>query len=202
MVIKGILVVAGHSKHYPGAKAYNGMMEHYYTTKVQKDIVIELKNYAVEVFTDYEGMSLPSVIAWVNKVIRTGYIVIDIHFNNNNPSASGTEIFIHKKSNRWVREVATRISNNLSAAQGIPLRRYKSNRDYKYPEESFRGQLGIIENTIFKSSLAPVFLPEICFLNEKDMNNFDSKLVAKTIVNSLDLRVKLTCQDPKTEKRV
>lgn len=202
MVVKGIICIAGHYLDRPGAKSYKGDYEHDYTTLVQREIHKELKKYAVEVLLDDEKKNLTQIVSWANVHIKPGWVIIDIHFNNNIPSASGTEVFIHDKSSVWVRRTASRMANNLSVDQGIPLRRYLHSRDYKYPQESFIGQLGIVERVLIDNAVAPVFLPEICFLNQRDLKNFNPSLVAKSIVKSLDLRVKLTCQDPKTEKRV
>lgn len=202
MIVKGIIVLAGHSTRHPGAIAHNGEHEHHYTRLVQQKVISLLKPYAVDVVTEDENMPLGKVIKWVNSKVKKGWIVIDIHFNNNNPAASGTEIFINQNSNQFTRKTASKMVNNLAAEQNLPLRRYMGNRDYKYPKESARGQLAVIERVLLDDSPVPVFLPEICFLNKHDMQNFNPITPARAIVGALELRARLTCQDPKTEKRV
>lgn len=202
MKIKGVFVIAGHSVKSPGALGYDGTYEHIRTTSLQRKIVEKLRNYAVGVMVDDETMPLSSVVSWVNKNVRAGWVIIDLHFNNNFPGATGTEIFVAENSEPWLLETAERMVEAISKAQGIRVRMFDSSRKYKFPKESARGQLAIIEKTILEGTNPPTLLPEICFLNNIDLPKYNEDKVAEAIVTSLNLPTWIGDLDPKTEKRV
>ncbi len=164
--------IAGHSKDSPGARAYNGSYEHDYTTMLQRYIVREHINRYVEsgrgdIVTDDEKLSLSRVIEYVNANAKRGDYGIDLHFNNNNPHATGTEGFVSPHTTEKNKQIATNILLQTSKIVNIPLRRYVPQRAYKYPEESHLGRLAIIQDTKI-----PFFLYEGCFLNETDLSKF------------------------------
>jgi len=202
MKIKGVFVIAGHNKGLPGALGYDGTYEHVRTTDLQRKIVERLRNYAVGVMVDDETLPLSSVVSWINKNIKVGWIIIDLHFNNNFPGATGTEIFVAENSEPWLLETAERMVEALSKTQGIKIRVADSKRKYKFPKESAKGQLAIIEKTVLEDTNPPVLLPEICFLNNLDLPKYNADKVADAIVESLNLPKWISDNDPKTEKRV
>lgn len=202
MEIKGVFVIAGHSKSSPGALGYDGTYEHVRTTDLQRRIAERLRNYAVGVMVDDETMPLSSVVKWINKNVRAGWVIMDLHFNNNFPGATGTEIYIAENSEFWLTELAEHMVESISKAQGIRVRTSSGNRKYKFPKESARGQLAIIEKTILEDTNPPVLLPEICFLNNVDLPKYNPDRVADAIVESLNLPAWIGDLDPKTEKRV
>jgi len=187
MKIKGIFVIAGHSVGSPGALGYDGVYEYIRTRSLQKKVVEKLHKYPVDVMVDDENMSLFSVVDWINKNIIPGWIVIEFHFNNNFPGATGTEIFVSENSEPWLLEIANKMVDEISRAQGIPVRVPNPNRKYKFPKESARGQLAIIEKTKLNGKNAPVILSEICFLNNIDLPKYNEDKVADAIVRSLNL---------------
>ncbi len=161
-----MIVIAGHSYHSPGALAYDGLYEHHYTLDLQHRIRL-MDNTIV---MDCEWNSLTRVIRWVNGIAHLHSHLIDIHFNNNNPNASGTEVFVHPHTSRENKLRADRIAQQISKTLDIPLRRWSPGRDHKYPSESARGRLGIIERTKL-----PAILVEVCFLNSSDMQKYKGK---------------------------
>lgn len=164
-----IYCIAGHCADEQGALAHNGVYEHYYTHEQQRLIashypVIELEGSIV---LDDESLSLKQVIDAVNGNSRRGDYGLDLHFNNNNPRASGVEAFVSPYTTEVNRRIAKIIVNEISNIINIPVRRYVARRDYKYPPESPRGRLGIIERTKI-----PFILLETCFLNTFDLPKY------------------------------
>lgn len=167
-----LYVIAGHTVESPGALAYNGRGEHSYTQEQQNLIsakwpVMEMEGSAV---LDNDSMSLSRVIEAVNGNSKRGDYGIDLHFNNNNPEATGVEIFVSPRTTQVNRKIATDIVNGVSGILKIPVRRWVGRRDYKYPTESPRGRLGIIEQTKI-----PIVLLETCFLNSHDLTRYEAK---------------------------
>lgn len=165
-----IYAIAGHSKTHPGAIAHDGTTEHQHTTDFQQLFV--KKNQRLNICTDDESFSLSQVITWINKNLGPNDYVLDFHFNNNNPDATGTEVFIHENAPAHVRELASEIVTMISQVTGLRIRRYQGDRIYKYPKESAIGTLGIIEKILIEHSTAPVILIEFCFLNQRDMAQY------------------------------
>ena len=197
-----VFVIAGHSVTSQGAKGYDGEMEYLKTKELQQAVVDELLGKAVEVITDRPEQTLREVVDFLNIVMQEGDLAIDIHFNNNNPSATGTEIFIHKDSPQFFREIAARVVNAVADAQGLKVRRYVRSRDYKYPHESARGTLALIDKVFVEDKPATVMLVEVCFMNQSDMEKYDKEKVAKALVKALELPDYIGDLDPKTEKTV
>lgn len=177
-----LLNIAGHSIHQKGAKAFNGKFEHDYTRDLQKRVTklaseltlvgdtIKPKWVVVE---DCETLSLHQVINSIGDKGRG----IDIHFNNNNPAASGTETIINENTSQENKILAINISKAISDELGI------RNRGVKLESESHLGVLGILSKTKI-----PVIIIEVCFLNERDMNKYigNEDKVARAIVNELN----------------
>lgn len=187
MKIKGVFVIAGHSKSSPGALGYDGTYEHVRTTDLQRRIANKLRDYSVGVMVDDETMPLSSVVSWINKNIKNGWLIIDLHFNNNFPGATGTEIFVAENSEPWLLEIAERMVEAVAKAQGIRVRTADGGRKYKFPKESARGTLAIIEKTILEETNPPAILVEVCFLNNIDLPKYNPDKVAGAIVESLNL---------------
>lgn len=181
---KKIFIIAGHSKSAPGAMGYDGITEHERTTKLQELVVQGIDNAQSSFGTDMgvevddDGLSLSRVVNWINQESIPGSLGIDIHFNNNNPKATGTEIIVHPNTSAENKRRATWIVNNVSRVIDIPLRRRQSGRDYIFPSETYVGKLAIIEKIKI-----PMILLEVCFLNERDLTKYNGKeeLVAHII---------------------
>ena len=166
-----LFVIAGHSKKSPGALAYNGVYEHHYTSEAQrllaqKHTIIQMEG---SVILDQEDLILSEVIRYINGNARPEDYGIDIHFNNNNPRASGSEGFVSPYTTRTNRVIASTIITEGAKILNIPVRRWIPQRDYKYPTESHLGKLAIIEQTKI-----PFFLYEPCFLNDRDLPKYES----------------------------
>ncbi|NBK22749.1 MAG: N-acetylmuramoyl-L-alanine amidase, partial [Spirochaetia bacterium] len=189
-------VVAGHSAKAQGAMGYDGVSEHTRTVSLQQNVCRRLKGYAVEVQQDEEGDSLSEVADKINSLPK-GWVAIDLHFNNNNPAATGCEVFVDKRTSEWNRLVAGRMVRHLNARMGYTIRRAYGYRDYKYTDESHVGSLYIVEKTIH-----PVILIEPCFLNKRDLAVYDEDIVAQSIIDAYSLPIRLGDNDPKPEKRV
>ncbi len=199
-----IYLIAGHDTHRPGAIAHNGLTEHHYTTELQHSVT--WINNRLHIKTDDESFRLTEVIEWINSNITQRDLVIDIHFNNNNPRATGTEVFIHPDAGQRTRHIATEMVQGISRIVDIPVRRHVSTRDYKYPAESHIGTLGIIERVLLEGvPAAPVILLEVCFLNQRDLARYEPQKnnVAKFLYDLLIRHTPLIGNlDPKEEKRI
>ena len=168
-----LFVRAGHSPDFPGALAYNGKYEHYYTKGLQSrvlNISNILSGYRMEVFPVRSTFSLSEKINWVNQKCREKDRLIDIHFNYNHPTATGTEVFVHPDTTEENKRTATVLVQQVSELLGIPVRRSVPGRAYKYDTESQHDTLGIIRRT-----RVPAILLEVCFMNEGDLHKYKGK---------------------------
>lgn len=164
-----LFVVAGHSKGAPGARAYNGLFEHYYTQRGQQLLARKHRILQLEgsVILDADHLSLREVIGHINANAKRGDYCIDIHFNNNNPAATGTEGYVCPRGTTRVNnKIATEIIETGAEIMDLPVRRYVPRRTYKYPQDIGR-TLGILYQVRI-----PVFLYEVCFLTRKDMSRY------------------------------
>jgi N-acetylmuramoyl-L-alanine amidase len=174
-----LFVIAGHSKSSPGATAYNGVSEYVYTIELQREVIDLLKGRFTTI-VDGDEQGLTEIVKQINGNCGEEDLVIDLHFNNNNPKATGTEVFLSTKASINTRMIAGKMVRNISEALGIPVRRHMANRDYKYSEESARGKLAIIDNVKCESILI-----EVCFLNKRDLEKYNVEQAAKAIADSL-----------------
>ena len=161
-----IPIIAGHTISSPGAIAYNGETEHSYNVDLQNLIVskqqaaISLTGSSMVPVTDNEELCLRSVINLINNTRCAAY-GLDIHFNNNNPQATGIEVFIHPNTTANNRMRADYMVKGLANIMRI------RNRGVKHPAQSARKRLAIIEETNI-----PMILVEVCFLNMNDLRHY------------------------------
>lgn len=183
-------VIAGHNTRRPGAYAFNGTREHEHTKELQHLISNEMMEKAIliegssiEPVTEDEYYTLVQVVDMINSD-REIKQVIDIHFNNNNPLASGTETIVHPKTTIRNKKLAGILARGISEIIGIPHRKRVAERDYIFPSETPRGTLAIIEKTI-----VPAILIEVCFLNTNDFLKYKEvkEEVAEFIANTIIL---------------
>jgi N-acetylmuramoyl-L-alanine amidase len=171
-----VYVIAGHNRMSPGALAHDGTYEHYWTERLQNKVVNKVKDYislegsSINVVSETDDLSNERVINLINSTSRIGDIGIDIHFNNNNPSATGTEVVISPNTNLSNKNRASMLVRTVADCLGIPVRRRERSRDYIFPSETFIGKNGMIERTNI-----PMILLEVCFLNEKDLTRYKEK---------------------------
>ena len=164
-----LFVIAGHSKEEPGALAYNGVYENVYTQMVQRHLAREhtIQQLEGSVVLDHNSLRLGEIIRYVNANAQKGDYGLDIHFNHNEPRASGTEVFIcPQNSTQTNRQIASHLVRGWSNIIGIPVRRHIHQRDYKYPMDIGR-TFGILKYTEI-----PFILAEFCFLNDRDLPKF------------------------------
>src|SRR6056297_547315 len=182
-----IAIIAGHSRSAHGALCYDGSYEHDHTHTLQKMIIslqAETAMYqgsSMQPATDHEALNLRSVVNLINnnKQLSHG---IDLHFNNNNPHASGVEVIVHPRTSTENKERASRIVKGVSQILNLPHRKRVASRDYIYPDETPRKTLAIIDQTII-----PMILLEICFLNSNDLPIYIEKKadVAHFVANEI-----------------
>jgi len=171
-----LFIIAGHSKPTPGAIAYNGKTEHEYTTELQRLIVSGVKDCEVlqgtsmEVLTESEISSNYQVRQMINTYGVKGSRGIDIHFNNNNPKATGTEVIVSEKTSQENKLRASRIVKRISDCLGIRHRRRIAGQDYIHPKDTAVKVLPILDDTKI-----PMILIEVCFLNEHDLPKYEAK---------------------------
>jgi len=171
-----IFITAGHSTKSPGALGYDGIVEHTRNTYLQKLIVEDKKSFisyegtSINTISDEDTQTLSQVISLINKNSTPKSRGLDIHFNNNNPAATGTEIIISPLTSEENKRRATFMVRNISNLLDLRIRRRADDRDYMYPEETPRGKLAIINNTKI-----PYILYEVCFLNNRDLPKYIGK---------------------------
>ena len=176
-----IPIIAGHTRTAPGAIAYDGTTEHELNVELQSMITSEFKDCvalqgsSMQPMMENEELCLRSVINLINSTRGAAY-GLDIHFNNNNPNASGVEAFVHPNTMINNRLRAQFLVDNISEILVI------RNRGVKPPSESGLGNLAIIEQTKI-----PMILIEVCFLNNRDLPLYRQKKsqIAKMIKEAM-----------------
>lgn len=195
--IKGIFLIAGHNIKRPGAIAYNGITEHEYNVRLQHRMFNMLKPYSVDVVMDSKTDTLSEIVKNINNFARQGWVVLDIHHNNNNPDATGCEVFVNEFTTPANKNIATAMAKNVSNAINVPLRVSNNYRKFKYSTESNVKSLYIVDKTII-----PAILIEPIFLNERDLAKYDEVLVAKALIDAYQLRRRIYGNYHKTEHTV
>ncbi len=169
-------IIAGHSVQTPGAIAYNGKTEHEYNVELQQLIVQGmtdsecLSGTSFEVKTDSERSSNYQVRQMINTYATKGSRGCDIHFNNNNPRATGVEVVVSPHTTSENKARANRTAERISKCLDITHRKRVPSRGYIYPTETFVGKLPILSQTKI-----PMILIEVCFLNENDLAKYEPK---------------------------
>lgn len=170
-------IIAGHSRISPGALAYDNIFEYLYTKELQELILQRKTNFAVclegsdmQPVSDNENMLNSQVVNMINENAAPYSFGIDIHFNNNNPKATGTEIIVHPNTSQANKDRASYLVKAVADCLGLPVRRREASRDYIFPSETHVGTLPIIEKTKI-----PMMLLEVCFLNEGDMKKYKAR---------------------------
>lgn len=175
-----LIIEAGHTPSRPGALSYkDDLYEHDFTKDLQDRTLykmnqkrmntVGLQGSAMQFKQVDEGKNLSNVINLFN-TMPSGSRAISIHFNNNNPNATGIEVIIDPRTNEYNKKRASYIVKSISEILDIPVRRRSPGRDWIYPGETFIGKIGIVERTTI-----PVVLVEVCFLNERDLKKYIGK---------------------------
>lgn len=191
-----IFFIAGHNIHSPGSIGYDGVFEHTRNIEVRNNATLGLKTaYSIEgtsfhIKTEEEEKRNYEVRNWIEKNKKDRSRGVDIHFNNNNKLASGTEVVISPRTTIENKRRATWIANKSSEILGIPLRRRAGDRDYIYPKETYVGKLPILEQTTI-----PFLIYEVCFQNRYDLerynkNKYEIGMMLRMAMVRIDFRKK------------
>lgn len=167
------LVSAGHGDGDPGNTS-NNRKEADIAVELRNIITMKLKELGHDVVTDGTGLD-NWALARAMKLI-TGRVSIEIHTNAGSAIAKGVET-VSLSSDK---ELAQRISNNISKTMNIPVRRIKGWLDpniIKSERGFFPGFVrsgGLIIETFFQS-------------NKDELATYDAKkwLIAQAIVDAL-----------------
>ena len=177
-----VFIIAGHNEHFKGAKMASVLKgfewEHDYTTDLQKRVVgkvqnsISLKGSQMFPVVDEEHKLNSQVVDFVNRKNVPGARGLDIHFNNDNPRATGTEIILHPNTSEENKRRGTWLVTSISDLLDIPHRMREPGRAWIHPNETFvgEGRLPILEKT-----RPPVAILEVCFGNEQDLAKYIDK---------------------------
>jgi len=203
MTATNLFLLAGHTPNQPGARSYDSKYEYYYNLDLKRRVVRTLtkRRSFVSVRSPEPHLPLGDVIRWVNRSYKPGDLLLDIHFNFNHPTATGTEVFLHPLTSPKNKEIARSMVWGISKQLEIPVRVAEKHREYKFPDESALGTLGIIERTNI-----PAILIEVCFMNSIDLPKYHPEkkrnAVATQIVEAYRFPTMIRDLDPKTERRV
>jgi len=189
-----IFVIAGHNERSQGALGYDGVYEHTRNVSLQRQVTLGLSSMslsgtAMEVKTEDEDKSNAEVRDMIRRYAKPHSRGMDIHFNNNFPGATGTEVVISPYTSENNRRRAEWTARNLSLVMGIPVRR-RADRDYIYPSETFVGRLPIIESTPI-----PMMLVEVCFQNDIDLPQYDEYRVSMVLRRAMLLEFEVMPPD-------
>lgn len=169
-----VYLTAGHHFKDSGAIG-SGFKENELTIELKDLVTSILKSKNVEVWNDYDGDTLGTVIKKINASgVSSKDILLEIHFDSATRLASGTTALVADNARNRSRFFAEDLSTGISKIMGITDRGVKSEKD------SNRGKLGILHTA------ASSVLIEICFINNTDdmLKYTVNKLeIAETIAN-------------------
>ena len=177
-----IFAIAGHNIRFKGAKAASVLKgfewEHDYTTDLQGRIVsrvqhaVCLEGTSMLLLTDEEENSNSQVVDFINRNAGPNSCGFDLHLNNDNPRATGTEVILHPNTSLENKRRATWVVMSISDCLGIPHRMREPGRAWIHPDETFvgEGRLPILEKTKI-----PMAIYEICFANVNDLMKYIDK---------------------------
>lgn len=165
-----LFLIAGHDlMNDPGALAHDGTPEAQLTASLRDAIAHELRLRgwpASLIITDDDQANLRGIIHWLNHAAKPADLALEIHFNHNHPTASGTEVFVHDRTSPANRKLAAHLAERTARTLDIP------NRGLKGEAQSARGRLGILHTR------PRVLLWEVCFLNPHDLGRFRQQQAA------------------------
>lgn len=165
--MRKLYLIAGHDLNGdPGAIAYDLTTEASLTAALRDDIARELTNPAVwrmegSIETDNDSHKLIQTIRQVNTNAEPHDLLLDIHFNYNHPTATGSETFYATTTGAYNKELASRLSHLVAETLEIP------DRGAKPDTMTQHRRLGILQDTVPQACLL-----EVCFLNKHDLNSF------------------------------
>lgn len=175
-----IFISSGHSNVVgkdEGAIGINGLKEGDLTVDLRRLIVDELKILGQYTITDPDYFVTKDTVTIINALLDSRDIAVDIHFNAFSfPGVRGTEVLVPFKASKFELELATILSENISAVLAT------TNRGVKTEAQSARGRL------IFMTPDCENILIEVCFITNKyDLISYfaKEKTLAKVIAKCL-----------------
>lgn len=139
-----IFTISGHSLNQGGA-SFNGLREELLTIKdkeiLLKHLEFQSKYTDIEVISDDDSDSLPTVISKIKNQAGKNDLLLDIHYNSATPKATGVEAFIKVGASKTSKRTAERIIEVFSKMLGIP------NRGVKLENQSQHSRIGILHAT-------------------------------------------------------
>jgi N-acetylmuramoyl-L-alanine amidase len=161
MNIRKIYPLAGHSNTDPGAMA-GGYKEADLTSELRNLVISEMKkrNY-LNFETDDDKDNLSTVLKKINPGKKD--ILLDIHFNSANPTASGTEVFVSNYAGSTSQKFAKELVDGSAKILGI------ANRGVKPESQSARKRLAVVNKN------GSAALLEVCFItNANDIAKYQA----------------------------
>jgi len=146
-----IYLIAGHSKLKKGAFG-NGIDEAEWAINARDTITKYLRtDYELSIWNDSDVDDLSTVISKLTKIVKPTDLVIDLHLNAGQSSATGVECYVkNNESDIVVLNLAKELCSNVSAIMSI------RNRSIKSETVSQHKRLGIL-HTGARSLLLEVF---------------------------------------------
>jgi N-acetylmuramoyl-L-alanine amidase len=183
--MRKIFISAGHSNRSGrdrGASG-NGFIEGDLTVEFRNLLVSELKKLGVKAIVDKDDSISSQTLNFFRNLTTNTCIVLDIHWNAANATATGTETLIPSQNTDFERRLAAKLSEVVANRLKIPLRgRHAGFSGVKTEAESHHGRLGWMRLT------GENVLMEICFIsNPNDMRSYQENKVqlASDIANVL-----------------
>ena len=173
--MRKIFISAGHSntKGKDRGAIGNGYIEGDLTVEFRNLLVSELKKLGVKAIVDKDDSISSQTLNFFRNLTTNTCIVLDIHWNAANASATGTETLIPSQNTDFERRLAAKLSEVVANRLKIPLRgRHAGFSGVKTEAESHHGRLGWMRLT------GENVLMEICFIsNPNDMRSYQENKV-------------------------
>ena len=125
MISKTAFILAGHAVvngKGTGAFGVGGFDEAVEALKLRNDVSKRLLEMGVKVVNENSSFSLGQVIAWLGKLVKSGDLVLEIHFNAGPPTATGVETLVDDTPTKQELYWASRISTAVQRVTGEKLR--------------------------------------------------------------------------------
>lgn len=160
-----VFLFAGHtgnrlSQDFDPGAVHGTHVEAALTIELRNMVTALLKKDGFTVVNDNDSDSLKEVLDATNASPED--VLIDLHWNAGPEKATGTEVFVPFRHTTKEKQLATRLSNLISAALQIP------NRGFKDESQTARKRLGVMREE------GTNILIEVCFItNKRDMANYE-----------------------------
>lgn len=170
--MKKIYLCAGHHNNDPGAIAASGQKERDLTKELKGLIAEELIKIGICPILDDDNLSLGAVIREIEKTVKPGDVLIDLHFDSSiKTTATGVGVFIKDNPSGFELKQGAIFSKKIAETLSLKDRGVKTETD------SNRGRLGFLHGT------GERFIFEICFVsNIGDLESYSRK---KEILSSV-----------------